>query len=726
MQILLDGGSSDTFIQPRIVKSLKIPVEPAPPFRVLVGNGHYLQGNSKVHDVDLEIQGNRIRISAHVLPVTGSDIRLGATWLATLGPHIADYRAGSIKFYAQDHFITLVGEKGPQAREAEYHHLKRISATHSIADLFTLQWATGTGPEETKAGWPNSLPDDLVALLQSFSIVFDTPRGLPPPRQFDHRIPLPEGAPPVKVRPYRYPFAKKDAIEQIVQQMLSDGIIQPSSSLFSAPVILVKKKDGTWRFCTDYRALNAITIKDSFPIPTVDELLDELNGAVFFSKLDLRSGYHQILVSPDDRHKTAFRTHQGHYEWLLMPFGLTNAPTTFQALMNSVFQPLLRKYVLFFFDDILVYSADWASHLQHLAHVLKILAEHRLYAKLSKYSFGQQRIDYLGHIVSTSGVEMDPEKVASIMKWPIPKSLKLLRGFLGLTGYYRRFIRNYSIIAGPLTDLLKKDAFDWSEKAKLAFNQLKECVTSAPVLALPDFTKTFFVDTDASGIGIGVVLSQDKHPIAFFSKKMTERMQKHSTYAREMFAITEAVGKFRHYLLGHFFIIRTDQRSLHHMTDQTIQTPEQEEWLPKLMGFHFLIEYKPGKAKVMANALSRSFFMAQSQHVYHIIEEVKQAIQKDIEIAKVVKDLEGNLGNHMHYSVRDGVLFWKQRIVIPNGAKDLQDKLLLEFHSSPVGGHAGINRTVSRIAAKFFWSTLKSDVQKFVQECNVCQQAKQS
>lgn len=349
---------------------------------------------------------------------------------------------------------------------------------------------------------------------------------------------MPEGAPPVKVRSYRYPFAKKDTIEQIVQQMLSEGIIQPSSSPFSAPVILVKKKDGTWRFCTDYRALNAITIKDSFPIPTVDELLDELNGAVFFSKLDLRSGYHQILVSSDDRHKTAFRTHQGHYEWLVMPFGLTNAPATFQALMNSVFQPWLRKFVLVFFDDILVYSADWSSQLQHFSHVLQILADHQLYAKLSKCSFGQKRIEYLGHIVSEAGVEMDPEKISSIMKWPIPTNLKSLRGFLGLTGYYRRFIKGYSIVAGPLTNLLKKDAFKWSDEANVAFDELKRCVTSAPVLALPNFSKTFYVDTDASGTGIGAVLSQDKHPIAFFSKKLTDRMQKRSAYAREMFAIT--------------------------------------------------------------------------------------------------------------------------------------------------------------------------------------------
>jgi hypothetical protein len=244
----------------------------------------------------------------------------------------------------------------------------------------------------------------------------------------------------------------------------------------------------------------------------VDELLDELHGACFFSKLDLRSGYHQMRMYAGDIDKTAFRTHHGHYEFLVMPFGLSNTPATFQALMNDVLRPYLRKFVLVFFDDILIYSTSWAEHLRHLSIVLNALRAHSLHLKSSKCSFGTTAVAYLGHVISEGGVAMDAEKVAAVAAWPQPRSARGLRGFLGLAGYYRKFIREFGLIAAPLTRLLRRDAFTWDDDAEAAFEALKGALTSGPVLQMPDFSKPFVVDCDASGVGFVTVLHQTAGP----------------------------------------------------------------------------------------------------------------------------------------------------------------------------------------------------------------------
>jgi hypothetical protein len=368
---------------------------------------------------------------------------------------------------------------------------------------------------------------------------------------------------------------------------------------------LVRKKDGSFRLCIDYRGLNKITIKNKFPIPFIDELLDELHGAKYFSKLDLRSGYYHIRVRLEDVPKTTFQTHEGHYEFKVMSFGLTNAPTTFQATMNQLFRPYLRKFVLVFFDDILIYSKTWKEHMKHLEQVLSLLEKNQFYAKLSKCSFGKEEVEYLGHVISREGVKVDPDKIKAITEWPKPKNISKLRGFLGLTGYYRRFIKNYAHLTTPLSNLLKKNSFKWDNNAEECFETLKRVMSSTPVLATPDFTKPFVVECDASRIGIGAVLMQDGHPIAFESRKLNRREELKSTYNKEMLAIMHALAKWRQYLLGSKFSIRTDHNSLQYLLRQKTLSTEQQKWMEKLSTFDMEIIHKKGKDNVVVDALSR-------------------------------------------------------------------------------------------------------------------------
>ncbi|XP_026459333.1 uncharacterized protein LOC113359994 [Papaver somniferum] len=347
-------------------------------------------------------------------------------------------------------------------------------------------------------------------LLLRFSDLFTSPTDLPPQKKYDHRIPLLPNSTPVNVRPYRYPYFQKEDIEKIVKELIDT-------------------------------ALNKVTVKDRFPI--VDELLDELHGAVIFSKIDMRSGYHQIRVHPDDIHKTAFCTNDGHYKFLVMPFGLSNAPATFQSLMNEILRPFLRKFVLVFFDDILIYIESESEHIQHVNLVFEALRAHQIFLNQQKCEFAKKTISYLGHMVSSEGVSVDSDKISCITNCPIPTTVKALRGFLGLAGYYRKFVKDYSKISAPLTQLLKLDSFVWTPDATTAFNNLKKALTSTPVLALPDFTKEFSLECDASVNGLGAVLIQDKRNVAYYNKSLSGKNLNLSVYDKEMLDIVNAVNK---------------------------------------------------------------------------------------------------------------------------------------------------------------------------------------
>ncbi|WVY96227.1 hypothetical protein V8G54_028378 [Vigna mungo] len=476
--------------------------------------------------------------------------------------------------------------------------------------------------------------------------------------------------------------------------MLDSRFIKLSNSPYSSPVLLVKKKDGT--------ALNAATIKDKFPIPTVDELLDELGHASWLSKLDLFLGFHQILMVPADTEKTAFRTYNGHFKFCVMPFSLCNALSTFQATMNDLFRPHLRRFIIVFFDDILVYSSTLTDHVHHLKTTFKLLLPNCFRLKGSKCTIDTQSIQYLGHVVFDRGVQPNPAKLAAS-----------LRGFLGLTGFYQKFVAGYTSISQPLTDLLKKDNFMWNENAQAAFTILKNKLLASPVLVLPKFDSMFIIQTDASRIGIEAVLSQKSHPIAYFTKQFCHKLRNSSTYIRELCAITSIVQNWRQYFLGCRFVIQIGQRSIKELLSQTVLKLEQQNYLFKLLGFDFEIQYRPDKTNTPADALSR-------------IEDPNQPLSTSLLVLTIpqldfLHDLKSSLQHDLPLSLS------KTRSSLPHMTILIIRSRRASFSSRirfGCPGHMGISRTLSKILSSFYWHDIRKDVKQFVEQCTICQQTK--
>ena len=459
--VLIDSGSTHNFLQPRVAHFLHLPIEDTQPLRVLVGNGSTLDCNKRCPNTPLHIQGHSFSITFHLLEISGADAVLGIEWLKQFGQVTTDYTFFMMRFNHLGQEVSLRADVATGPEPASATQVKRMLHTGSTSALFHLRIIPTNPIDETTTHLPHSL-ESITKLILRYDQLFQPPKSLPPSREVNHRITLLPSTAPVNVRPYRYPHFQKAEIERQIAELLSPGFVRPSTSPYSSPILLVKKKDGTWRLCVDYRSLNAITVRDRFPIPTIDELLDELGHASWFTKLDLRQGFHQILMNDADVEKTAFRTHHGHYEYLVMPFGLCNAPSTFQVAMNRLLAPFLRRFAAVFFDDILVYSSSLSSHVQHLDLILQALLRNEFYLKRTKCLFAQRELEYLGHVVSGSGGTPEPSKIQAIAQWPTPTTPKELRAFLGLTGFYRKFVRHYAAIASPLTSLLCKDAFEWS------------------------------------------------------------------------------------------------------------------------------------------------------------------------------------------------------------------------------------------------------------------------
>jgi hypothetical protein len=367
----------------------------------------------------------------------------------------------------------------------------------------------------------------------------------------------------------------------------------------------VKKEDQSLRLCVDYQPLNAVTIKNKYPLSHINILFDQLIGAKVFSKVELRSGYHQIKIRPEDVPKTAFSTRYGLYEYLVMSFGLINAPAHFVYLMNSVFMPELDKFVVVFIDNILIYSKSEEKHVQHLWVILQWLRDHQLYAKFSKCAFWLRDVLFLGHVISAEGIAVDPSKVQDVLDWKSPKLVTQIRSFLGLAGYYRRFIPNFSKIAKPMAQLLEKEVkFKWSPQCEDAFLTLKKLLITAPILAQSDIEKPFDVYYDASGTGIGGVVMQDGCATAYASRQLQCHEEHYLTHDLELLVVVHALKVWRHYLLGNLVHIYTDHKSLKYLFTQPDLNMRQRRWLELIKDYELEVHYHPGKANVVADALS--------------------------------------------------------------------------------------------------------------------------
>ncbi|GJR58741.1 putative reverse transcriptase domain-containing protein [Tanacetum coccineum] len=446
-----------------------------------------------------------------------------------------------------------------------------------------------------------------VPIVQDFPKVFpkDLP-GLPPTRPVEFQIDLIPGAAPVARAPYRLAPSEMKELSEQLQELSDKGFIRPSSSPWGAPVLFVKKKDGSFRMCIDYRELNKLTVKNRYPLPRIDDFFDQLQGSSIYSKIDLRSGYHQLRVREQDIPKTEFRTRYGHYEFQVMPFGLTNAPALFMDLMNRVCKPYLDKFVIVFIDDILIYSKDEKEHEEHLKAILELLKKEQLYAKFSKCEFWILKVQFLGHVINSRGIHVDPAKIESIKDWASPKSPTKIQQFLGLAGYYRRFIKGFLKIAKSMTKLTKKGIkFDWGEKEENAFLLIKQKLCSAPILALPEGNEDFVVYCDASHKGLGAVLMQREKVIAYASRQLKIHEKNNTTHDLELGSMVFALKIWRHYLYGTKCTVFTDHKSLQHILDQKELNMRQRRWLELLSDYDCDIRYHPGKANVVADALSR-------------------------------------------------------------------------------------------------------------------------
>ena len=707
------------------------------PCKVRGAGGHVMNSLGLVKGIPVLITDREMPVDLIVVPLENHEVILGMDWLgkhrATLNCH-----RGRVQF------DTGCGRSVWFQGMCSTPGLKVVSALRAermLLDGCEAYLATITTKECVGGGDPEGIP-----LVREFGDVFKSLQGVPPGRADPFKIELEPGTAPLSKSPYRMAPAEMAELKKQLEELLDKGFIRPSVSPWGAPVLFVKKKDGSFRLCIDYRGLNRVTVKNKYPLPRIDELLDQLRGAKWFSKVDLASGYHQIPIEPTDIQKTAFRTRYGHFEFVVMPFGLTNAPAAFMNMMNGVFREYLDEFVIIFIDDILVYSKTKEDHEKHLRAVLERLREQKLFAKLSKCSFWQKSIGFLGHIVSDKGVSVDPEKIKCIREWPQPRNATEVRSFLGLAGYYRKFVKGFSSVAQPMTQLTGKDVkFAWSDQCEKSFSALKDMLTSAPVLVLPEADQPYVVYTDASITGLGCVLTQQGKVIAYASRQLRKHEGNYPTHDLEMAAVVFALKIWRSYLYGARVQILTDHKSLKYIFTQPELNLRQRRWMEFVADYDLDITYYPGKANLVADALSRRRADVSAEREADDLEGMVRSLRLDTltgqeeplgleavnqaDLLTRIRQAQGLDENLKKVAANDkteyqtasnGTILVNGRISVPND-KGLKEEIMRQAHKSKFSIHPGLNKMYRDLKRYYHWVRMKTDVAEWVAKCPTCQ-----
>ncbi|GJY52818.1 reverse transcriptase domain-containing protein [Tanacetum coccineum] len=687
--VLFDTGADRIFVSYAFSKHIDVtPTTLDTNYDVELADGKSLTTNTILRGCTLNLQNHLFKIDLLPIELGSFNVIVRMDWMAEHRVEVVYYKK-CIRVPYRNDMLTIQGKRSGIKSESRLEVISSIRTQKYIdqgCQVFLIQMMK---EEETEI--PERRIND-VPVVRDFPEVFpeDLP-GLPPTRQVEFHI---------------------------------------SSSPWGAPILFVKKKDGSFRMCIDYRELNKLTMKNCYPLPRIDDLFDQLQGSSIYSKIDLRSGYHQLRVREEDIPKTAFRTRYGHYEFRVMPFGLTNAPAVFMDLMNRVCKPYLDKFVIVFIDDILIYSHNEKEHEEHLKTILELLKKEELYAKFSKCEFWINTVKFLGHVIDSSGIHVDPAKIEAVKNWASPTTPSEIRQFLGLAGYYRRFIEGFSKIAKPMTELTQKNQkFDWGEEQEEAFQLLKQKLCAAPILALPEGSEDFVVYCDASIKGLGAVLMQRMKVIAYASRQLKIHEKNYTTHDLELGAVVFALKIWRHYLYGTKCVVFTDHKSLQHILDQKDLNMRQRRWIELLSDYDCEIRYHPGKANVVADALSRkerieplrvrALVMTIGLDLpSRILEAQKEAIRvENLE----AKDISGMLKKLE--ACADGTLCLVNRSWLPCYG-DTRSLIMHESHKSEYSFHPGANKMYHDLKMLYWWPNMKADIATYVCKCLTCAKVK--